>query len=284
MVLDLGVCPCCVPTIALALATAGFVVLMTARLVVGGSRGLLGRCLRWTSNLLGLVIFAAALGLTLLNSNATLRQRAFAKLCAALSKEPAMLPPRCERLGLGSELGGLAVIEFGPGPGTNFACFTESPPARWTGVEPNAFFADAQDSAAAAANLTLPRDVAWLRGEDVDVDAASYDAAILTHVLCSVDDPAAVLRQAARALKPGGKMYVMEHVEAEPGTADRALQVAFAPLFEIVANGCKFRNTAAILRAEAPRHFTGLSIEEFRAPLPIPFLRPHVIATATRSA
>ena len=283
MGLDFGVCPCCVPTIALGLVATAFAVLSTARLVAP-SRGALGKCLRWSSNLFGAVLAFAALGLTLLNSNAALRERAFARLCAALSKEPAMLPPRCERLGLGSELGGLAVIEFGPGPGTNFACFTESPPARWTGVEPNAFFADAQDSAAAAANLTLPRDVAWLRGEDVDVDAASYDAAILTHVLCSVDDPAAVLRQAARALKPGGKVYVMEHVEAEPGTADRAFQVAFAPVFEIVANGCKFRNTAAMLRAEAPKHFTGLSIEEFRAPLPIPFLRPHVIATATRSA
>ena len=122
-----------------------------------------------------------------------------------------------------------------------------------------------------------------MRGEDVDVAAGSYDAAVLTHVLCSVDDPPAVLGQAARALKPGGKLFVMEHVAAPEGTTMRALQVAFAPVFDIVANGCKFRPTADILRAEAARRgFGDLSIDAFDAPVPIPFLRPHVIATATR--
>ena len=61
-------------------------------------------------------------------------------------------------------------------------------------------------------------------------------------------------------------------------------QRAFAPVFEIVGNGCKFRRTADAIRAVAPGLFEGLDIDEFLAPVPIPFLRPHIIAKATRAA
>ena len=89
---------------------------------------------------------------------------------------------------------------------------------------------------------------------------------------------------AARALRPGGKLLVMEHVAAEDGTATRLAPRAFAPVFEIVGNGCKFRRTADAIRAVAPGLFEGLDIDEFLAPVPIPFLRPHIIAKATRAA
>ena len=193
-----------------------------------------------------------------------------------------MLPFRCEKLRLASKLGGLDVVEFGPGPGTNFNCLGEDAathPKSWVGVEPNGNFADAQD--AAAANFTFPRETRWLKGEVVDVEAASFDAAVLTHVLCSVDDPAAVLEQAARALKPGGTLFLMEHVAADEATGLRTLQKALAPAIEIVANGCRWRETEAILRAA--KGFEDLAVESFSAdPMPLPF-RPHILATARRS-
>ena len=285
MSLNFQVCPCCVPSIAIGLASAGFVIVATARVILGDSRGLASRVLKWLSYALGAVVFVAAVGLTALASNATLRSRAFAKLCASMAKEPAMLPPRCEKLGLGSALAGKAVIEFGPGPGTNFACSAQgvNEPSRWVGVEPNAFFAEAQ--AAAAANSSFPRETKWLKGETVDVEAGSFDAAVLTHVLCSVDDPAEVVRQAARALKSGGQLLVMEHVAAPEGTPMRAVQKIFAPVFEIVGNGCQFRHTGKILEdlARESGLFAGLEIEPFEAPVPIPFLKPHIIAKASRA-
>ena len=283
MSLGLQVCPCCVPPVAIGLATASLCIVATARLLLGESRGFASRALRLLSYVLGAVVLVAAVGLAALASNGPLRARAFAKLCESLAKEPAMLPPRCERLGLGSALAGRAVVEFGPGPGTNFACLdAANAPSRWTGVEPNRHFEAAQ--AAAAAHVAFPRETAWLKGEDVDVPAGSFDVAVLTHVLCSVDDPEAVLRQAARALRPGGELLVMEHVAADDGTATRLAQRAFAPVFEIVGNGCKFRRTADAIRAVAPGLFEGLDIDEFLAPVPIPFLRPHIIAKATRAA
>ena len=47
---------------------------------------------------------------------------------------------------------------------------------------------------------------------------SSFDAVVITLVLCSVHDTAATLSEVRRVLKPGGKLYFMEHVVAEWGT------------------------------------------------------------------
>ena len=258
-------------------------IIASARLLLG-ERGLVSRALRWVSYALGMMVVLLACGLMYLQSNAALRNRVFAAMCAGLAREPAMIPLRCERLGLATALGNLSVIEFGAGPGTNFQCFGTDRthhPRSWVGVEPNQYFAEAQARFANEYNLTFPRRTVWLRGEVIDVAEASFDAAIFTHVLCSVDDAPTVLRQAARALKPGGRLFVMEHVSAPEGSLARLAQRAFAPGLEIVGNGCKFIDAATILRqAEG---FEDLLIESLLAPMPIPLFRPHIIATATRS-
>ena len=183
---------------------------------------------------------------------AGLRNVAFAKMCTAMTRKSDLDETRCVTLGLRSIVGD--VIEFGPGPGTNFRCWNGSSGVhRWVGVEPNAAFEAAQEEEATARHVNFPRQTVWLRGEDVDVEPASFDAAVLTHVLCSVDDPAAVLAQAARALRPGGRAYVMEHVAAPEGSWMRVFQKLLAPVFAIVANGCQFRAMADILRNTAVR-------------------------------
>ena len=280
MALSLGVCPCCVPPVALSFLTAGLVVVVSASMLFP-RKGRVGKALKGASYVLAVLNVVMAVFLIALKSNEGLRQRFFSKLCQKLASDPAMLPPRCERLGLASKLAGLNVIEFGPGPGTTFKCFEDGgAPASWVGIEPNQHFREAQD--AAAQNLTFPREVKWYRGEALDVAAGSFDAAYMTHVLCSVDDPAAVLQQAARALKPGGSLLLMEHVAAEEGTWLRAVQRALAPILEIVGNGCQWRDTAAILRESSD--FEDLRVEAFSADAMPPPFRPHIIATATRRA
>ena len=93
MSLSLQVCPCCVPPVAIGLATASLCIVATARLALE-SRGFASRALKFLSYVLGAVVLVAALGLAALASDGSLRARAFAKLCESLAKEPAMLPPR----------------------------------------------------------------------------------------------------------------------------------------------------------------------------------------------
>ena len=52
-------------------------------------------------------------------------------------------------------------------------------------------------------------------GERLPFADASFDSAGLTLVLCTVPDPAAVLREVDRVLKPGGRLFFLEHVRAE---------------------------------------------------------------------
>ena len=112
---------------------------------------------------------------------------------------------------------------------------------------------------------------------------ASFDAAVLTHVLCSVDSPAAVLASASRALRPGGKIFVLEHVIARREAALGLVQRAVAPLLYIVGNGCQFRRTQDDLaRAAEAGQYAPFSIEEFEAPVPLVFLKPHIMARSTK--
>ena len=257
----------------------------TALLILMGGRALLGNTSK-TSKLLRVVtwaifalLFVGGGALAALASSDSLRAQAFAMLCIKLAKEPAMTPVRCDDVGLRNVTGD--VIEFGPGPGTNFKCWSDTAgPSSWVGVEPNTNFESAQNLEAQEFNLTFSRRTVWLRGEDVDVPAGSFDAAVLTHVLCSVSDPAQVLAQAARALKPGGKMYVMEHVAAEEGTTGRTVQQLLAPLFQIVANGCQFRNLATDVAAATG--FEPFEVVHFEAPFPIAPFKPHIRAVATK--
>jgi ubiquinone/menaquinone biosynthesis C-methylase UbiE len=79
-------------------------------------------------------------------------------------------------------------------------------------VEPNEYMdAYAKEKAAA---LGLQLKVVRGRGEALPLDDASVDAVVATLVLCTVENPAAVLAEVARVLRPGGRFVFVEHVAA----------------------------------------------------------------------
>ncbi|MDP8992709.1 MAG: class I SAM-dependent methyltransferase [Actinomycetota bacterium] len=51
-------------------------------------------------------------------------------------------------------------------------------------------------------------------GERLPFGHASFDAAVVALVLCTVDDPDATLAELHRVVRPGGKLFLMEHVRA----------------------------------------------------------------------
>src|SRR5215831_12778287 len=51
--------------------------------------------------------------------------------------------------------------------------------------------------------------------EDLPFQDASFDTAVSTLVLCTVDDQPRALRELRRVLRPGGKLLFMEHVRSE---------------------------------------------------------------------
>jgi ubiquinone/menaquinone biosynthesis C-methylase UbiE len=75
----------------------------------------------------------------------------------------------------------------------------------------------------------------------------SFDAVVATLVFCSILDPGKALREIARVLKPGGKLYSIEHMRSRIGVIG-ALQDMFNPPWYAVTGGCRLnRHTEAII-------------------------------------
>ena len=71
------------------------------------------------------------------------------------------------------------------------------------------------------AGVPVPVTVVAGRAEALPARDREYDAAVLSLVLCSIDDPAPALDEVARALVPGGVLRFYEHV----GSAHRPLRL-----------------------------------------------------------
>jgi ubiquinone/menaquinone biosynthesis C-methylase UbiE len=76
-------------------------------------------------------------------------------------------------------------------------------------------------------------------GEQLPLPDASVDSVLLALVLCSVDDPVAVLREVRRVLRPGGVVCVLEHVRAADDTRLGRLQDRGAKAWAAIAGGCQ---------------------------------------------
>lgn len=172
------------------------------------------------------------------------------------------------------------VLELGPGPGSNFASL---PPGvtRWVGVEPNQHMH--AELRRKAAEHGVDADLRTVAAEGMEVADASVDAVLCTLVLCSVEDPARVLRDVLRVLKPGGRFVFIEHVGAPHGSALRRGQRLVRPLWRLLFDGCRpDRDTAECLRTAG---FAELELEAFRVPEPpLPrFVSPHVAGVGTKA-
>lgn len=167
-----------------------------------------------------------------------------------------------------------ALVELGPGTGANFRHYPQG--THVVAIEPNRRMHARLREAAARRGVEL--DLRGLRGERLDLEDACTDAVVCTLVLCSVTDPQAVLREALRVLRPGGRFVFIEHVAAPDGSALRRFQSLLRPAWSWCFEGCRpDRDTEARL-AEAG--FGELSIERFRVPGPFVHVSPHIAGVA----
>jgi ubiquinone/menaquinone biosynthesis C-methylase UbiE len=105
----------------------------------------------------------------------------------------------------------------------------------------------------------------------------SFDTAVSTLVLCTVEDPAQALSEIARVLKPGGQLLFLEHVRSEEPRLAR-WQDNLQPLWKRFGHGCVCnRRTPQLLEASR------LRVEEIdhgdfpKAP---PLVRPLIVGRA----
>jgi len=153
-------------------------------------------------------------------------------------------PERRRRL-----LDGIAgrVIEVGAGDGMNFDYYPEAV-TDLLAVEPEDTMR--QRAAEKARTARFPVQVEAGFADRLPAGDDSFDAAVCSLVLCSVDDQAAALRELRRVLRPAGELRFYEHVRGH-GRALATAQDAITPVWSRLGGGChpNRKTEAAIERA-----------------------------------
>ena len=146
-----------------------------------------------------------------------------------------------------------AVLEIGAGTGLNLRAYPRQGITRIVATEPNP--AMRRQLELKVGDAPAPVEVVAAAAEELPFADATFDTVVGTLVLCEPKDPAVVVEEVARVLKPGGRYLFLEHVRSdEPKLARR--QDRYAPLWRTVSGGCNCnRSTLATIEA------SGLDVE-----------------------
>lgn len=175
-----------------------------------------------------------------------------------------ILMNRADDAGLGERraalVGDLAgdVLELGSGTGRMFEHYGAG--ARVAAVEPDERFARLSEAPASRARAEVR--VHAGRGETLPFPDATFDAAVVALVLCSVDQPGAVLAELRRVLRPGGELRLIEHVRSERRVAGWLMDRVDRAWLRLNAQGCHLNRDP--LPAIAGAGFTVADVEPFQ--------------------
>lgn len=158
------------------------------------------------------------------------------------------------------------VVEIGSGVGANLRYM--SPGSTLVAIEPNWFMYGRLQSAARRHGIQL--DLRDRMAEDTGLEDRSVDTVISSLVLCSVQDPAAVLAEIVRILRPGGTFRFLEHVVAHEGTLTRASQRILRRPWAWTFEGCSCERD--LEQAIRDAGFASVKLERYRIRTPfVPF-------------
>lgn len=168
------------------------------------------------------------------------------------------------------------VVELGPGTGLNMRYYAAGTTV--IAIEPNPVMHGPLRTKARVHSVDL--EIRTLRGESIDVDDESVDGVVATLLLCGVDNPLQVMREAHRVLKPGGTYFFIEHVVAPADTITRRVQRLLKRPHRWTFNGCEIdRDTESLLRGGP---FSSIEVEAVdRGPKAL-WVRHQIIGSATK--
>ena len=162
------------------------------------------------------------------------------------------------------------VLEIGAGTGANLPLYRpgvrhlillEPDPAMRTRLAPR------------SAGLTGPAQVVLAGSASrLPLATASIDAVVSTLVLCSIHRLDHALAELRRVLRPGGALFLIEHVAATGGSRLRRAQHVLSPAWSRVAGGCSLERPTRQLLTGAG--FDVSDVHDDLLQVPLPLLRP----------
>jgi len=163
------------------------------------------------------------------------------------------------------------LLAIGLGPGYDLL---HLPPAvtEVVGVDPDAVMR--RIAARRAAEHGIEVQLVDAGGERLPFEDANFDTVLCSLVLCTVDDPQAVLSEARRVLRPDGELLVLEHVRAEDGSSLARWQDRLARPWSFFGGGCRPNCRTRSVFESAGFDTTGLA--ESRVDDLPPLIRPHL--------
>jgi ubiquinone/menaquinone biosynthesis C-methylase UbiE len=121
----------------------------------------------------------------------------------------------CSRVGTGR------VLEVGVGTGKNIPFYPAG--AQVTAIDLSERMLERARHRAAALGLNV--DLRLMDAQRLDFPAGTFDAALASFVFCSVPDPVAGLRELGRVVRPGGDIWLLEHMRVDKPVVGRLMDV-----------------------------------------------------------
>jgi ubiquinone/menaquinone biosynthesis C-methylase UbiE len=166
------------------------------------------------------------------------------------------------------------VIEIGAGTGANLELYPEGV-ERLVLTEPEEPMAKRLEHKVTAA--ARPAEVVRVPAERLPFEDGTFDVAVTTLALCTVEDPLAALRELRRVLEPGGRLLFLEHVRSDSTRVAR-WQDRIQPIWLRLGHGCNCnRDTLATIQQ------AGFKVDEVThgsLPKAAPIVRPLIVGAA----
>ena len=159
------------------------------------------------------------------------------------------------------------VVEIGFGSGTNVEHYPDRVEIVF-GIEPS--LVARRMAAERIARSRVPVELVGLDGEALPLEDASCDSALSTFTLCTIPDAGRALAELHRVLRPGGRLWVLEHGLADDESVAR-WQRRLDPLQVRFAGGCHLTRDAAEMVGAAGFEVSVLSRRYARGPKPWSF-------------
>ena len=142
------------------------------------------------------------------------------------------------------------VLEIGFGSGRNLPVYPAAV-SKVVGVDPSHTSAKLARKRIAAS--PFPVEFVGLSAEKIPVPDATFDSIVTTFTLCTIPDVGNALREMRRALKPGGRLYFVEHGRSDDPDVER-WQQRLNGLQQKLFGGCHLDRRISQLIADAGFH------------------------------